>query len=88
MTTEKREKAMRQQAGVYIENHVLDLLKLPEAARQELLMFYEFLVFKYRTQADAGRSKKQRILSGIFEEAEGVLPDQYTFDREELRSIF
>lgn len=84
MDREKREKAMTQQTGLHIGNHVLDLLKLPEAARQELLTFYEFLIFKYQAQADTGRSTKQRILSGIFKEAEGVLPDQYTFDREEL----
>ncbi|MCI5139104.1 MAG: DUF2281 domain-containing protein [Candidatus Electrothrix sp. AR1] len=88
MAIEKREKAMMQQTGLHIGNHMLDLLKLPEAARQELLTFYEFLIFKYQAQADTGRSKKQRILSGIFKEARGVLPEQYTFDREKLRSIF
>lgn len=84
MATEKRKNTIRQQTGLYIGDHALDLLKLPEAARQELLTFYEFLIFKYQAQADTGRSKKQRILSGIFKEANGVLPDQYTFDREEL----
>ena len=88
MATEKRKKIVRQQAGVHVGNHGLDLLKLPEAARQELFTFYEFLIFKYQAQVDTGRSKKQRILSGIFKEARGVLPDQYTFDREKLRSIF
>ncbi|MDU9050654.1 MAG: hypothetical protein Q3M30_17540 [Candidatus Electrothrix sp. Rat3] len=82
MAKEKREKAMTQQTGLHIGNHVLDLLKLPEAARQELLTFYEFLIFKYQAQAD--RTTKQHILSDIFKEAEGVLPDQYTFNREEL----
>ena len=87
MATEKKKKTVRQQSSVHVGNHAhaLDLLKLPEAARQELFTFYEFLIFKYQAQADTGPSKKQRIfLSGIFKEAEGVLPDQYTFDREEI----
>ena len=84
MATEKRRKTVRQQVSIHVGDHALDLLKLPEAARQELLTFYEFLIFKYQAQADTGQSKKQRILSAIFKEANGVLPDQYTFDREEL----
>lgn len=84
MAVEKRKKATIQQSGIHVGNHALDLLKLPEAARQELFTFYEFLIFKYQTQADTGRSKKQHILSDIFKEAKGVLPEQYTFNREEL----
>ena len=65
MATPKTEKTMMQQSGVHVGNHALDLLKLPEAARQELFTFYEFLIFKYQMQADTERSKKQRILSGM-----------------------
>ncbi len=75
---------IQQTHSIHLGNHVLDLVKLPEAAQQELVTFYEFLVFKYQGQADTGRPNKQRILSKIFQEAEGILPDQYTFDREAL----
>ena len=80
----KKEKRQRGQHGIQRDNRMLNLLALPEAAREELFTFYEFLLFKYQAQADTVPSKKQRILSGIFKEAQGVLPDQYTFDREEL----
>ena len=76
---------MRQQAhSIHLGDHVLDVVNLPETAQQELLSFYEFLVFKYQAQAETARLNKQRILSQIFQEANGILPDQYTFDREAL----
>ena len=40
MAMEKREKTMIRQTGVHTKNHALDLLKLPEAARQELFTFF------------------------------------------------
>ena len=69
---------------VHIGNHLLDIVKLPEAAQQELVTFYEFLVFKYQGHETLARSEKQRILSALFQEADGKLPRNYTFDREEL----
>lgn len=87
MATPKAEKTIIQQGSVHVGNQTLDLFRLPETARQELFTFYEFLIFKYQAQTDIDQSKKQRILSGIFKEAEGVLPDQYTFDREELHEL-
>ena len=75
---------IQQTHTIHLGSHVLDLVKLPEAAQQELVTFYEFLVFKYQGQADTARPNKQRILSQIFREAEGTLPEPYTFDREAL----
>lgn len=75
---------MQQTHRIHIKNHVLDLMKLPEAAQEELVAFYEFLVYKYQGQATTGSSNKQRILSTIFDEANGILPEPYIFDREAL----
>lgn len=70
--------------NIHIGNYVLDLVKLPEAAQKELAAFYEFLIFKYQGQTDTAQFDKQRILSQIFQEAEGILPDHYSFEREVL----
>ena len=69
---------------INIGNHILDIVKLPEAAQQELMTFYEFLVFKYQGQDALPRSEKQRILAMIFQEANGKLPVNYTLNREAL----
>ncbi len=69
---------------LHIGEHLLDIVKLPEAAQQELVTFYEFLIFKYQGQERPAQSEKQRILSQIFQEARGTLPAHYTFNREEL----
>ena len=37
---------IQQTHSIHLGSHVLDLVKLPEAAQQELVTFYEFLVFK------------------------------------------
>jgi len=37
---------------VQIWNQTIDLLELPEAAQQELLTFYNFLIFKYHAQKE------------------------------------
>jgi len=66
-----------------IDPHV-DVSTLPEAAQRELVTFYEFLVFKYRGQPKHLQSDKQRILRAIFTEADGKLPPNYTFNREEV----
>jgi hypothetical protein len=75
---------MRQKCGIHVKNRVLDIVKLPEPAREELFAFYEFLVYKYQKRTDTGPSNKQRILSKIFDEANGVLPDPCVLDREAL----
>ena len=75
--------AQRTQA-IQVGNEVLDIMALPEIAQQELITFYEFLVFKYQGQTEGQRSDKQRILSQIFQEANGVLPVPYAFDREAI----
>lgn len=69
---------------IHIGEHLLDIVQLPEAAQQELVTFYEFLIFKYQRQQQPVQSEKQRILSQIFQEAHGTLPLNYTFNREEL----
>ena len=70
--------------AIHIGGHLLDIMQLPEAAQQELVTFYEFLIFKYQGQEQPVQSDKQRILSQIFQEARGTLPANYTFNREEL----
>ena len=71
-----------------IQNYLPDIAALPEAAHQELISFYEFLIFKYKyqeaTQFTQAKDDKKRILSKIFNEASGKLPIDYTFNREEL----
>ena len=42
---------MQHTQNIRIHDHVLDLVKLPEAAQEELVAFYEFLVYKYQRQA-------------------------------------
>ena len=69
---------------VSIGNHVIDLVKLPEVAQQELMSFYEFLVFKYQGSETQAQDARQMILKAIFQEADGKLPVNYTFHREEL----
>lgn len=59
----------------------MDFFKLPEAARRELAIFYEFLIFKYQ---GFQVQDKRSILAAIFREADGKLPPDYMFDREEI----
>ncbi len=76
---------MIQQTGnMNLKNRIADLFELPEAAQQELMAFCEFLLFKYQGHTDTEQSNKQRVLSKIFQEANGILPESYSFDREEL----
>ena len=77
-------RVMKESTAIHIGNHLLDIVTLPEAAQQELITFYEFLVFKYQGQAHDVQQDKQRVLSHIFQEADGKLPVNYTFNREEL----
>jgi hypothetical protein len=69
---------------VQIGNQTIDLLELPEAAQQELLTFYNFLVFKYHAQTERPAQDKKAVLRGIFQEAKGRLPAGYLFDRAEI----
>ena len=69
---------------IRIKDHLLDLVQLPEAAQEELVEFYEFLVYKYQRQATKNTVNKQQVLSAIFDEANGTLPTPYVFDREAL----
>ena len=66
------------------EHRLSDISNLPEAAQQELATFREFLIFKYQRRETLVQREKRRILSTIFQEANGKLPLNYTFDREEL----
>jgi len=65
-------------------HHFLNIANLPDVAQQELVTFYEFLIYKYKRQEIPAQSEKQRILSTIFQEADGKLPLNYTFNREEV----
>ena len=69
---------------VHIGNHVLDIIKLPKVAQQELVMFYQYLLFKYQKQTVTTHPDKQHVLSQIFQEANGILPKSYIFNREAL----
>jgi hypothetical protein len=62
----------------------IDFLALPDKAKSELVEFYEFLVFKYHQKPDIQLSEKRTILSTIFQEANGKLPSNYSFNREEI----
>lgn len=70
--------------AINVGNHVIDLVKLPERAQQELVAFYEFLVFKYHENEAHSQRERQIILNAIFQEAQGKLPENYTLNREEL----
>jgi hypothetical protein len=75
---------IQQTQNIRIRDNVLNLVNLPEAAQEELVTFYEFLVYKYQQQNTKNNVKKQQVLSAIFEEANGILPTPYVFDREAL----
>jgi hypothetical protein len=65
-------------------NPKLDFFALPDNAKNELLEFYEFLVYKYQQRPDIQMSEKHTILSAIFQEANGKLPANYSFNRDEV----
>lgn len=69
---------------VRVGTHVIDPVKLPEIAQQELVTFYEFLIFKYQGHDALLQQEKRAILNTIFQEADGKLPANYTFNREEI----
>ena len=69
---------------VQVGNQIIDLLDLPEAAQQELLTFYNFLIFKYQLRKERASQDKKTVLKGIFQEAKGTFPAGYAFDRVEI----
>ncbi len=69
---------------VQVGNQTIDLLELPEEAQQELLTFYNFLIFKYHAQKERSAQDKKTALKGIFQEAKWQLPAGYVFDRTEI----
>jgi hypothetical protein len=69
---------------VQVRNHVIDLVKLPVMAQQELMTFYEFLLFKYQGDELRSQREKRTILNAIFQEANGKLPANYSLNRDEI----
>jgi hypothetical protein len=69
--------------AITIGSHVIDPVTLPERAQQELITFYEFLIFKYQGEPRSQRERRT-ILTSIFQEANGKLPENYKFNWEEL----
>ena len=59
----------------------INLKILPEEARKTLLDFYEYLVSRYRKNAD--KLDKENRLKKILSNPVDVLPADYKFDREE-----
>ena len=59
----------------------IDLLRLPEEARKELIDFYEFLLKKYDIRKK--NIKKEKFFS-VLEKYSFNLPSTYKFNREEL----
>ncbi len=64
-----------------IKQKQIDLEILPQEARKKLLDFYEYLVSRYRKNAD--KLDKENRLKKILSNPVGVLPADYKFDREE-----
>jgi hypothetical protein len=69
-----------------VRNRVIDLNKLPAMAQQELVTFYEFLLYKYQGNELPSQRKKLTILNAIFQEADGKLPANYSLNRDESMS--
>lgn len=68
----------------FLEEVNLTMNVLPDAAKNELISFYQFLIAKYQLNPDFQINEKHAVLSGIFKEANGILPSNYNFNREEL----
>lgn len=64
----------------HVNQHFLNIANLPKEAQQELISFCEYLRFKYQTPQD----EKQQVLTKLFQEADGKLPTNYHFNREDL----
>lgn len=81
---------VKESGAIYNPYPQIDMFKLPEIARQELLDFYEFLLKKYQketvTLSDHALSmaERRKILRAMFQEIHGKLPPDYTLDRETL----
>ena len=74
------------QANILQNQHIdnLNIENLPETAQIELLNFYEFLVFKYGNRDKITHDERHELLLNIFHDANGKLPNDYQFDREEI----
>lgn len=70
--------------SIQVGHQFIHLASLPKAAQQELLTFYEFLLFKYQGRKKGTAQEKKAILKEIFQEAEGKLPVDYSFNRAEI----
>lgn len=82
---------MVEESGViYSPYPQIDILKLPEIARQELWDFYEFLLKKYQKETATSSdqiltaTERRKILRAMFQEIHGKLPPDYKLDRETL----
>lgn len=73
---------------IQVGNQVIDFVKLPDVARQELVTFSEFFVFKYQGQMACSQHEKHAILKVIFQEAKGKLPVNYAFFLASLHLFF
>jgi hypothetical protein len=68
----------------------IELERLPQAARQELFDFYDFLMQKYAAApkripqaAKETRSARSLRLNKLFDESMGKLPQDYRFNRDD-----
>ncbi|MEJ5310174.1 MAG: DUF2281 domain-containing protein [Anaerolineae bacterium] len=81
---------LKESGAIYNIYPQLDIFKLPEIARQELLDFYEFLLKKYSKEAATSSNQalsvaeRRKILRAMFQEIHGELPPDYKLDREAL----
>ncbi len=81
---------LKESGAMYNAYPQLDLFRLPETARQELLDFYEFLLKKYSKEATVlsnqplSMAERRKILRAMFQKIQGQLPPDYKLDREAL----
>lgn len=81
---------LKESGAIYNTYPQLDIFKLPEIARQELLDFYEFLLKKYSKETATSSNQalsvaeRRKILRTMFHEIHGELPVDYKLDREAL----
>lgn len=63
----------------------LDLNNLSEEAKKELLDFYNYLLFKYKSKKgkESSSDAKRKRFSAFSKDHQIVLPDGYKFNREE-----
>ena len=64
-------------------DNVLNMEGLPPEAKESLINFFEFIKQKYKGY-DIKHSKSKKKLLQLMEKGMYTLPEDYTFDREEL----